>query len=393
VRGIVNTAELICGITPALAAPRLDRALVLGLGAGITAGATSRIFSHTDVVEINDAFYEMMPELRRANLELDENPNASLHLSDGRAFLIGKRGVYDAVLNTIPAPTYFSASKIYTLEFYQRVVQALKPDGVFSTWLAAPEMSEAGVETVLSALRHSFRYCDLRLMRGSYYMATCSNQPVRVRQFDELPVQQNLLEELQRGLRWIDVNEFFEDTRVSANLFEHHTPAVAQENTDDHPVLEFMVVRSYQLGQMGSDPFVAHQHLWNIDPIKSGDTDDPARMARRAGLFLVSGSGFFQRNFVGFLAENPTVEAAFLVWRAEAMATNGNSEEAIRSLMEALRIEPDCAPAHAVWGAVLASRGDRDEAIDHYRQALEIDPDLAGARDALRDLLEAPRSN
>jgi spermidine synthase len=391
--GVVNTAELICGIIPALSAPRLDRALVIGLGSGITAGAASRVFTATDVVEINDAFYAMMPELSRANLEIAENPTASLHLSDGRAFLIGKQGVYDAIINSVSAPTYFSASKIYTLEFYERVVQALRPDGVFSTWLAAPDMSEMGIETMLSALRHSFRYCDLRLMRGSYYMTTCSNQPIRVRQFGELPVQQNLLEELQRGFRSLDADELFEDTRVSANLFEHHTPMVAKENTDDHPVLEFMVVRSYQLGEMGTDPFVKQQHLWNIDPVRSDEVNDPARMARRAGLFYVLRSGFFRRNFEDFLKETPDVEVPFLVWKAEGLATEGGSEEAIRSLKEALRIEPDFAPAHAVWGAVLASRGDRDQAIDHYRQALEIDPDLADARDALRRLLEEPQPN
>ena len=65
----------------------------------------------------------------------------------------------------MPNPTYFAASKIYTVEFYQRVRRSLKPDGVFSMWLSATDMSEAGVRVVLSALRGSFEHCDLRFMR------------------------------------------------------------------------------------------------------------------------------------------------------------------------------------------------------------------------------------
>ncbi|MFQ5946353.1 MAG: hypothetical protein ACE5NC_08905, partial [Anaerolineae bacterium] len=169
--GVVDIGEMISGVIPALNAARLDRALVLGLGTGITAGTASRIFTATDVVEINDAFYKMMPLLGYANLDIEQNPTATLHLSDGRAFLVGKNGTYDAIVNSIPAPTYFSASKIYTVEFYDRVAKALKPDGVFCTWLAVPNMSEKGIQTILSALRRNFRYCELRLQGRSYYMA------------------------------------------------------------------------------------------------------------------------------------------------------------------------------------------------------------------------------
>ncbi|NIV75266.1 MAG: hypothetical protein GWN37_10635, partial [Gammaproteobacteria bacterium] len=47
---VVNLAETISGVIPALGAPRLERALVLGFGTGITSGATARLFDRTDVV-------------------------------------------------------------------------------------------------------------------------------------------------------------------------------------------------------------------------------------------------------------------------------------------------------------------------------------------------------
>ena len=179
--GEVNVAETISGVIPALSAPRLEKALVLGLGTGITAGATASIFESTDVVEINNAFYDMMPQLAHANLNIGTNPAADLYLADGRSFLVGKEGLYDAIVNSIPAPTYYSASKIYTIEFYERVSEALKPDGVFCAWLSSWNMSEKGLQAILSAIHRSFEYCDLRLMTRGYYMTTCANQPVEPR--------------------------------------------------------------------------------------------------------------------------------------------------------------------------------------------------------------------
>ena len=315
-QGVINSAEMVSGVIPALGARRLERALVLGLGAGITAGAASSIFTHTDVVEINDAFYRMMPALGHVNLDIGRNPKVALHLSDGRAFLIGKEGLYDAIVNSIPAPTYFSASKIYTLEFYDRVARALKPDGVFCTWIG-PEMSEAGIMTVSSGLHHSFRFCDLRLMRGHYYMATCSNEPIRARRFSDLPAEPQLIEELHRSLSFADLDEYFEDTRVSPNLFERQIPVVPQENTDDYPVLEFLVIRGKHLGEPGEDPFIAEQQLWNIDPVRRGEIRDPARLARRAGLYFLLSPEIFKQNFVPLIRNDPDLLAAFRAWQTE----------------------------------------------------------------------------
>jgi len=312
--GVVNIAETLSGVIPALAAPSLERALVLGLGTGITGGATARIFETTDVVEINDAFFKMMPELRYASLDIANNPAARLHLADGRSFLVGRDGEYDAILNSIPAPTYYSAAKIYTVEFYERVARALKPDGVFCSWLSASNMSEEGLHTVLAAIHESFRYCDLRMMTRSYYMATCANDPIRVRHFRELPVDLGLVDQLQLGLPGFDLDEFFEDTRISDNIFARYTPPDAVRNTDDHPVLEFMVVRNYQIGEMGEDPFLERQARMNVDPVRAGELDDPARLARRAAAFYALGADHFRANFLPLLQADPELWALWQDW-------------------------------------------------------------------------------
>jgi tetratricopeptide (TPR) repeat protein/spermidine synthase len=379
--GVVNHAELAVGITPALTAPRLDRALVIGLGTGVSAGATSSVFTTTDVVEINKAFYKMMPDLSYANLDIEQNPSATLHLADGRAFLVGKDETYDAILSTVSAPTYFSASKIYTLDFYDRVKKSLKPDGVFSTWISAADMSSEGMDTILSALRHSFRFCELRLLRGNYYMLTCSNHPIRPRRrFSEMLAapEHPLARQLQLALPGLDLDEFFVDTLLSENIFEHFRPQVSQENTDDHPILEFMVVRDYQLGITRSDPFFKKRDLLNINHVRRDEFKDPARFAHRAAAFYAMGEDYFS-SFFPILMEDPNVRYEFFLQAAEYNAGWRDLEEAIKFLTMALEIRPYSARAHNHLGRILQSRGKLDEAISHFRQALQSKPGFAEA--------------
>lgn len=371
-KGAINYAEIMVGIIPALSAPRLDRALVLGFGTGITAGSASRLFKSTDVVEINNAFFKMMPILRDANMDIEHNPSATLHLSDGRAFLVGKDGIYDAIISTVSSPTYFSASKIYTMEFYERIARALKPDGVFCLWISSSDMTEEGVKTILSALRHNFLHCDLRLLKGAYYIATCSNKPIRPRRFSELPVQQNLVRELQNGLFGFELDEVFEDMRVSKNVFDHFIPKVPQENTDDHPVLEFMAVRDYQLGKLGSDPFLKQQALWNIFPVRQHELKDSARLIRRAAFFSLFGPGYFEKNFLPIIKEDPHMRAMFLLWNAEHFAAQNKLDEATLLFNEVLRIKPDFAAAYKGLANTYATAGRFSEAISAAEKALEL---------------------
>lgn len=299
----LQSPELLSGVVPALGAPRLERALVLGLGTGATAGATARIFEHTDVAEINQAFIDMLPELDYFNLDIENNPGASVHLADGRSFLAGRDGSYDAIVNSIPAPTYYSASKIYTVEFYERVRAALKPDGVFCTWLAVHELSEAGIATVLAALGRSFESCDLHMLTGGYYMATCSNAPREPRLFSELQAQPVLVDALGEALAGFDLDTFFGDVRLSEDILANGVPEVELHNSDDLPILEFLVVRSGRLERKGLDPFLAYGERFGIDAVGPARTDREA-LIRRAMTFRRLNSAIYELVFEPLLEES-----------------------------------------------------------------------------------------
>jgi len=391
--GYLNTPEMLSGIIPALNAPSYDRALVIGFGTGITAGTAAKIFDTTDVVEINDAFYKMMPTLSHINFDIENNPSAKLHLADGRAFLVGKDETYDVIINSVSAPTYFSASKIYTVEFYEMVVKSLKPDGVFCLWLRAAEMSEEGILTILSALQHNFSYCQLRVMKDSYYMATCYNQPVPTRKFSELPVHQDVIEHIGKNLAGFDFDEFFEDIVVSLDLFGNFSVNLPQENTDDHPVLEFQVVRAVQLKEGFADPFLIRQEMFKTGLSQVHDITDNARFLRKAGTLWAVGSGFFKRNFMTLINKDLDTTVEFLLWSSGYLEARGKPEDAIAVLKNILRVKPASVRAHYGLGTLLESNGNIPEAIKHYQQVLSVQPDFSDTKSKLEKLLDSQRQS
>jgi len=323
-----NHAEIASGIVPALVAPRLERALVLGCGTGMTGGTAAQFFAHTDIVEINPAFLQMLPELRHANFAVAENPAARIHLADGRTFLTAHHGEYDVIVNSIPEPTYFSAGKIYTVEFYQRVAAALRPDGVFCTWLSPSEMTGDGVKLVLAAIRREFPHAELRLLTGAYYFLSCSRQPLRPRPFGELPERPAVGAVFAMRFPDWTPEQYFAATLLSPEVFERPLPTVTGANTDDLPRLEFMLAPgAYRLrATTGNDLFVNQPGRFGIDPIRGLAEGDLPGLIRLAGLHCYLRTGFFLKNFVPRIAADEQAMAAWDEWYAKATGHAAGAE-------------------------------------------------------------------
>jgi tetratricopeptide (TPR) repeat protein len=168
---------------------------------------------------------------------------------------------------------------------------------------------------------------------------------------------------------------------VSDNIFDHFFPKVPQENTDDHPILEFMVVRDFQLGKMGSDSFLKRQALLNIQPVGQNDLNDPARLARKTGVFYKFGSGYFKQNFVPILKRNPYHMAVFLVWSAEYLADKSKPDEAIGLLKKACEITSynysesidNLAQAYAAGGRFAEALATVEKALQQAKSSGQID--------------------
>ncbi len=72
---------------------------------------------------------------------------------------------------------------------------------------------------------------------------------------------------------------------------------------------------------------------------------------------------------------------------ANFLVGRGRFEKAMEHYREALRVDPNYAPAHNNLGLALAGRGHLETAMEHYRQALRIYPAYAEAHTNLADAL------
>jgi predicted membrane-bound spermidine synthase len=237
--------ETIVGATPALFAKQTNNAIVLGLGTGISAGATARLFDHTDIVEINPAILKIPKHFERENKDVLSRQNTNVILQDAISVMLGSGPQYDAIVNTVTSPKYYAASKLYTMEFLALAKARLTDRGVYSTWFDL-NIDHNGIATMLNTLEASFAKCRYFVLTESYFNAVCADHPLIYQSslvtrarfegqgFGALLEQHGFTRGFTATLSALEVS--FEPA-----FFDRDT---APLNTLDRPVIEFEVARN-----------------------------------------------------------------------------------------------------------------------------------------------------
>jgi predicted membrane-bound spermidine synthase len=304
----VNTAEITVGLIPALLAPRRERALVLGLGSGITAGTVASLCEKTDVVDVNLAALRLADALSFANFDVLENPGFVFHNQDGRRFLARPRDVrYDLIVNTVSTPKFYAAAKVYTVEFFDSVRRSLATDGVYATWFSPSDTSPEGARILLAGLASRFAHCALATVRGSYYVAACSDRPLDAKLSPSV-VPAAVSDMLLRSARVpVSLDGYLDGVLLTRDLFARKpfgdgTPL----NHDDFPRLEFYL-RDLPNTAL-RDPVMEQPALFNIDT-----KVDPAApgFVERAIVLYAHNRPFFSRYIERPLMASPEQREAF----------------------------------------------------------------------------------
>jgi spermidine synthase len=112
---------------------RPKRVLVIGLGAGITAGAISIApdVEHMTVVEIE----RLVPAVASTyfkdyNYDVVDNPNVSIRIDDARHYLMTSDEKFDVITSDLVDPWVKGTAALFTREFFESVKQHLAPGGV-----------------------------------------------------------------------------------------------------------------------------------------------------------------------------------------------------------------------------------------------------------------------
>ena len=144
------------GHMPALLHPNPKSVLIVGFGAGVTAGS---FVPHREVERI--VICEMEPLIPptatryfgRQNYHVIDDPRAQIVYDDARHFVLTTPEKFDIITSDPIHPWVKGSATLYSREYFELVKQHLNPGGVITQWVP---LYESDVATVKSEIRTFF---------------------------------------------------------------------------------------------------------------------------------------------------------------------------------------------------------------------------------------------
>jgi spermidine synthase len=136
-----------------------ENVLVIGCGAGVTAGSVSinPEVKRQTIAEIEPLVPKVVSKyFGEENHHVIDNPKVKVHLDDARHFLLTTDQKFDAI-TADPFDVWVKGSAtLNTLEFYKEMKKHLKPGGVVTAWVAFYEVDSAAWKSELATFMQVF---------------------------------------------------------------------------------------------------------------------------------------------------------------------------------------------------------------------------------------------
>lgn len=376
---------------PMLLHPRATRALTVGFGSGGASWSFTRYgrLEHVDCVEIDPTVLEAAPYLEHSHHGVLGHPRFRLIAEDVRSHLLTTQSTYDIISTDCTDLRYKSNALLYTREYFELCLRRLNPGGIVAVWLPLGGLSTDALQVALATFMSVFPRTSVwylnnvpahyALLVGSAEEITFDAASV-ARQLGEPAVRADLAE-IGLADRWKLFGSFVTDSAGSRRL-----AANARINTDDLPILEFMVPRTGFRGSITAN--LAALFDVRRPPLLAGVSASEAEEASRywqAAGELGRGHGIFLRgnhdyrraiaHYLAAAALNPAdSNIRHLVARVEA------TEAAKAAELSALAASESAdARARNDLGLLWLSRGEADRAIAEFQAAAALEPADWGA--------------
>ena len=136
-----------------------SRILVIGCGAGATAGAVSiepRLQKET-IAEIEPLVPKVVSvHFAEHNFDVIRNPKVEVQIDDGRHYLLTSREKFDGITSDPLDPWVKGAAALYTREFFEIAKQHLNPGGVVTQFVQLYESNEEAVKSEIATFFEAF---------------------------------------------------------------------------------------------------------------------------------------------------------------------------------------------------------------------------------------------
>ena len=135
------------------------KVLVIGCGAGVTAGAVSvdPAVEHETIAEIEPLVPRVVSTyFSQYNFDVVRNPKVHVRIDDARHFVEATNEKFDAVTSDPLDPWVKGAAMLYTLEFFEMVKKHLNPGGVVTLFVQLYESNTDAVKSEIGTFLEAF---------------------------------------------------------------------------------------------------------------------------------------------------------------------------------------------------------------------------------------------
>jgi spermidine synthase len=151
--------QRLLGHLPALAHPEPRSVLVVGFGAGVTAG-TFLMYPSVErvvIVEIEPLIPRVVGEyFGAANHFVLQNPRVQVVYDDARHYLLTTDETFDVITSDPIHPWMKGSAALYTREYFELVKRRLRPGGVVTQWVPLYESTSDVVRSELATFFEAF---------------------------------------------------------------------------------------------------------------------------------------------------------------------------------------------------------------------------------------------
>ena len=385
-RGDAGT-QVMGGLVGAILHPNPQRALVIGLGTGSTAGWLGAVPSieRVDVVELEPAVLRVARACAPVNRDVLHNAKVKIRIGDAREVLLATNNSYDVVFSEPSNPYRAGVASLFTEEFYRAAASRLSGSGIFLQWLQTYDVDSQTIRTIYATISAVFPHVETWQTDVGDLLLVGTRQPIAY-DFDTLRArvaQEPFRSALTHAWRVESLEGFLSHFVARDSLAR--AIGQGQKNTDDRTPIEFGFARGVASEQSRFDmdelAALARNRREDRPAIVRGAIDWSAWAANRASISYIDAlvnppaAGDRARHVaaesyshgelanVNVSAFTP-VNSGDLVMVAESLAENGN-EDAVSYASQLRAWEP------ADADAVLAKLRFRQEKIDEAAALLE----------------------
>ncbi len=153
------------GLVGLLAAPEARDVFVVGLGTGQSAAAAAALDgARVRVAELSPAVLDVARLFADFNGDVLAQPNVHIEIADARTVLQRSApGSFDMIVSEPSNPWVVGVPDLFTVETFDLVRRALRPNGVMVQWLQSYEMSDETFRSVLCTVATAFP--EVRVVR------------------------------------------------------------------------------------------------------------------------------------------------------------------------------------------------------------------------------------